>query len=420
MRIVIADYSGHPFQVQLSRELAGRGHAVLHLHFSEFQTPKGRLTVGPGDPATLRIEPISLGRPFAKHALVKRRNQEIEIGKRFATRIAGFEPDVVVGSNLPLDSLRVVARRSRSMKAAFVFWQQDIYSVAIERVLSERFGVVGKVAGRYYRALEKSVLRSSHAVVAVSDDFVPYLDERFAVARERITVVENWAPLDEITPRPKSNTWSCAQGLVTKEVVLYTGTLGWKHDPSQILAMAEAFRTRPNTVVVVASEGPKAKWLESQSKALKLPSLRVVGFQPYEAYPDVLGSADVLISILEPDAGHFSVPSKVLSYLCAGRPIVLLAPAQNLASRIVDSSQGGKAIAAGDTEGWVKAVRSYLDNPVMRQVACQAARSYAERTFGIQGIGNRFEEILTRVHQEVAEDHRQWKGLASQAAAAGR
>jgi colanic acid biosynthesis glycosyl transferase WcaI len=171
---------------------------------------------------------------------------------------------------------------------------------------------------------------------------------------------------------------------------------------------------------VVASEGPCAKWLERQSIDLKLPSLRVIGFQPYAAYPDVLGSADVLISILEADAGHFSVPSKVLSYLCAGRPIVLSAPAENLASRILESSRGGKAIAAGDTSGLIRAVRVYLENPAMRKAACHASRSYAERTFRIQGIGNRFEEILMRVHREFTGDHRPRTRPDSFAAAAGR
>lgn len=49
MRILICDYSGHPFQVELSRGLAARGHAVLHLHFADFQTPKGNLRVLPGE-----------------------------------------------------------------------------------------------------------------------------------------------------------------------------------------------------------------------------------------------------------------------------------------------------------------------------------------------------------------------------------
>ncbi|RYJ01060.1 MAG: glycosyltransferase WbuB, partial [Actinomycetales bacterium] len=30
MKVVVHDFSGHPFQVQLSRELARRGHDVVH------------------------------------------------------------------------------------------------------------------------------------------------------------------------------------------------------------------------------------------------------------------------------------------------------------------------------------------------------------------------------------------------------
>lgn len=56
MKIIVSDYSGHPFQVQLSRELARRGHQVKHLHFAEFQTPKGNLQRQAADPATFDIE----------------------------------------------------------------------------------------------------------------------------------------------------------------------------------------------------------------------------------------------------------------------------------------------------------------------------------------------------------------------------
>ena len=39
-----------------------------------------------------------------------------------------------------------------------------------------------------------------------------------------------------------------------------------------------------------------------------------------------LGSADILLGLLEPEATAFSIPSKVLSYMSAGRPIVGLMP----------------------------------------------------------------------------------------------
>ena len=43
MRILVNDYAGHPFQLQLSRELARRGHTILHTYFADAKGPKGNL-----------------------------------------------------------------------------------------------------------------------------------------------------------------------------------------------------------------------------------------------------------------------------------------------------------------------------------------------------------------------------------------
>ncbi len=318
------------------------------------------------------------------------------MGKRIAARLDAFAPQVVVGSNLPLDSLRIVARSCRRRHCGFVFWQQDIYSVAIERILSEKFGPAGRLFGKYYKSIEAGVLRASQATVVISQDFIQALRQEFGFAGGNIHVVENWAPLDEIVPRPKDTPWARAQGLWDRKVVLYTGTLGMKHDPRLILAAAEAFCGRSDVEVVVGSEGPAADWLATQAREKKLTNLRVLGFQPFDVYSDVLGSADVLISILEPESGVYSVPSKVLSYLSAGRAIVLSAPQENLASRIVTQSGAGSAVAPGNPAGFVAAIARFLEDTAARDAAGGNGRRYAEQTFDITRIGDRFEAILQK------------------------
>jgi colanic acid biosynthesis glycosyl transferase WcaI len=67
MRILLHDNSGHPFQVQLARELARRGHVVRHLFNARFQTPRGSLTQLPGDPTTFEVASIDPGQPMAKY-----------------------------------------------------------------------------------------------------------------------------------------------------------------------------------------------------------------------------------------------------------------------------------------------------------------------------------------------------------------
>jgi glycosyltransferase involved in cell wall biosynthesis len=363
------------------------------LHLAEFQAPKGELRLRADDPEALEILPVSLGRPFAKYSFIARRRQEIEIGKRIGARIVEFTRDVVLG-NLPLVALGKVLAACSSANRPFVFWQQDIYSTAIAELLGRKFGIIGRALGLYYRRLEARALAASAAVVVIADDFLAAITPDFRLGTSNLHVIENWAPLAHIEVRPKANEWAVAQQLADKEVVLYTGTLGLKHDPGRILTLAQSLRSRPHAIIIVASEGPAADWLARESRKTALDNLRVLPFQPFGTYADVLGSGDVLIAMLQPEAGRFSVPSKILSYLCAGRAIVLSAPAENLAWRTLAKSGGGIAVPAHDTDAFIAAVQSFLADPDARARAGRNGRAYAERNFDIGAIADRFESVL--------------------------
>ena len=88
------------------------------------------------------------------------------------------------------------------------------------------------------------------------------------------------------------------------------------------------------------------------------------------------------------------MPSKILSYLCAARPIVLSAPAENLASRTVTAAGAGVTVSAGDANGFSSATVAFLMDADRRARAGRNGRAYAERTFEIRAIADRFEGIL--------------------------
>jgi len=117
-------------------------------------------------------------------------------------------------------------------------------------------------------------------------------------------------------------------------------------------------------------------------------------FQPFEQLENVLGTADVLMAILEPDAGVFSVPSKVLSYLCAGRALLLAVPPENLAARIVAGREAGIVVPPTDTDAFVRAGMELAQDATRREQMGRNARAYAEETFDIRRITDRFLEIF--------------------------
>lgn len=390
MRLVLHDYSGHPFPIELSRELAGRGHRVQHVHCTSYRTGKGALVRREHDPEGLELVPIDLGAPFDKYRYHRRIAQELRYGRLFCEQVDPDEVDVLVCGNVPLLALGVIARWARRHDLPLVFWQQDVYSLAMGQGARSALPVVGHAAARGFVALERHVARTSAQVVVISPDFLPILDA-WGVPAERAHVIENWAPLGDLSPRPRDNTWAQDHGLGERPRLVYSGTIGLKHDPAPLLALARAL---PEADLVVVSEGPGADWVAEQAAAEGLDHVQVTGFQPIEDFPEVLGSADVLVALLEPDAGVFSVPSKVLSYHCAGRPILAAVPADNLAARTIDGAGSGVVVRPGDAAGLVAAAEKLLSDAAWRADLGRAARAHAESAFAIERIADRFEDVL--------------------------
>ena len=404
MRIVVHDYSGHPFQMQLSRALAAQGHDVLHLFFESFQSPRGAVHLRPGDPRSLEIEGILFDEPFAKYSnFVKRRRQEIRYGKMAARRIAEYRPDLLLSANAPLDAQRIIQRAAERLGSKFVFWLQDIYSLAITTILKQRGFPLASLVGAWYTHLERKMLAASHAVVMISPDFAPVL-KHWGVPLSRLYTIENWAVREEITPHAQDNPWSREHGLAGRFVFLYSGTIGMKHNPALLVDLAASMQSDPDVIVVVVSQGERAEWIRGEVQRRGITNLRLLPLQPWERMSEVLSSASVLTALLGEESGAFSVPSKVLSYLCAGRPLLLSVPAPNLAARIVSGQTTGSGPISGrrlglvappgDDAAFLAAARALHHDPARRQELAANALAYAESTFDIIRIAAQFTQVF--------------------------
>lgn len=398
LRLVHLDYGGYPCQVQLSRALAARGHETLHLFCPAYVGGKGRVSAEPGDPATFRVEPLLPDEPFERYSPMSRLRHETKFARAFLTRLKAERPDVVIVANVPLLSLWFIARGLRRARVPYVFWQQDVTSHAIDHGARERLGAAGGVIGRGAIALERDVARGAVRMLPLGAAFVPVL-AGWGVPGDRVSVVGNWPPLDELPLRPRENEWARKHDLVGRPSVVYAGTLGLKHNPSILLEIAQHLAlVAPEARVVVVSEGLGRTWLAENSGGLE--QLVLLDFQTYTALPDVLASADVLVAILEPEAGEFSIPSKVLSYLCAGRPIVAVIPRLNAAAQIIDGAAAGVVVSAGDSAGAALAVADLIRSPKRAQQMGAAARGYAEQEFDLAAITDRFENVLKEASVE--------------------
>ncbi|MGI8929396.1 MAG: glycosyltransferase family 4 protein [Candidatus Limnocylindrales bacterium] len=388
------DYGGHAFVAQLSRELAQRGAVVEHTHCSSYTGGKGKLEHHDGDPGSLTFTGLDLGQPFAKHSIIRRFRQERQYGRLLVQIADTFSPDVIISSTTPLFTQVIINGYARRTRTRFIFWVQDLTSIAMGDELAKRFPIAGGLAGAYLRRLERRLLQQSDAVVVITPDFLPTL-ERWAVDESKVVVIENWAPLDELPVRPRRNAWSRRHGLDEGFVFLYAGTLGLKHNPELLVSLAKATAAVGEVRVVVVSEGSGADYCRRRADEEGLRNLLVLPFQPYDDVPDMLATADVAVVILEAQAGVFSVPSKVLSYHCAARPLLAAVTAENLAARLIVEQGSGLVVSPSDASAFVQAGLRLLHDDGLRTRTATYARAYAESAFDIATIADRFARIVS-------------------------
>ncbi len=400
MKILVHDYAGHAFPPSLSRALAARGHEVVHAFASSLQTPRGELQRNGEDAPTLEFREIPMDPeyPRYKYSFRRRRSMEIRYGHAAAELVRTWRPDAVLSGNTPTETQEPITRATVESGGRFYYWVQDFYSLAVDKLLRKKIPVAGGLIGAWYRLLDQRQFRRSSGIVTITEDFTPILTREFGVDPGRVSVVPNWAVIEDLPVLPKDNAWSRRKGLHDKFVFLYSGTIGMKHNPAMLLELAKRFEAEPDVRVLVVSEGIGADWLRRESARAGLKNLLLLPYQPFAELPELLATGDVLAGILEQEAGVFSVPSKTLSYLCAGRPLLLAVPQENLAARITRDNGAGLTVAPDDMEGFLAAARRLYESPEERERLAANARAYAEATFPIEKTADVFEGILSARH----------------------
>jgi len=118
----------------------------------------------------------------------------------------------------------------------------------------------------------------------------------------------------------------------------------------------------------------------------------------------VLAAADVLVTVIESDAARYSVPSKVLAYLCAGRPIIASIPTDNLAAEIIQSEGAGFVCPPHDRDQFLARAGQLIADPELRERMGGAGRSFAERSFRIEDLGDRFEALIKKAVDQRSDE----------------
>lgn len=282
---------------------------------------------------------------------------------------------------------------AKSKRARFLY---DIFDLHPESARNAGLLSDG-LACRTLLALDTRLCRLSDRIVTLSGPMKQAIARR-GVDVEKVNVVPFWLDERRISPRPRSNPWRRRQGIdASRFVALFAGTIGYISGADVFAAAAEHLRDagRHDILLLMVGEGVGRDAVERQAEAKALNNLRFLPFQSEEDLPDVQATADVGLVSLLPDSGASSIPSKVLGYMAAGRPVLASVPDDSGTAEMVRQAEGGIVVPPQEPSLLAEALCQLADQPEQRRRMGVNARQYFQRHFSKDSCCAVYERLLS-------------------------
>ena len=389
-KIIIHDYAGHPFQFELSKQLSNK-FIVYHYYYQNDYGPKADFK--DNDNNRLNIKGIGKTISYNKNKFIKRFFKDIEYGKELSQHISEIKPDVVISGNCPTLAQEYIIKSCQKNNSKFVIWVQDFYSHAVKLLLKKKLSFFSFPISFLFEYLEKKQLQKANSLIIISNDWEQKLLS-WNINNKKIKYIPNWGDIKNIEYLEEKPSSFLDENFLDKAKfrIIYTGTLALKHNPQIITNIAAKNK---NIEILVIGTGTGFQQLE---KMKNIPSnIKLLPLQPFEKMNHILNSADALLAILNEEASKFSVPSKILNYLCAGKPIILSAPKDNLSTKIINESKSGKSFEPNDLEGINNFLKILLSDKDLKKKYSLNAREYAVKNFNIKKISSQFENLINNL-----------------------
>ena len=365
-----------PYTSMLAEHLVERGHEVAVLagmpHYPEGRIRRayqGRLT------ASERHKGVEIRRRghyvADRQTAVHRAVYEASFLVSGSFLMATPRPDVIVGVSPSLSGAALAAEFAVRTSRPFGLILQDLMGRA-----ADQSGIAGgRRVAQVTAALEGWIARRATSVAIVAPDFRAYLLDR-GVRADRIVNLPNWTHIAE--PNGDREATRRRLGWTDDEtVVLHAGNMGLKQGLEQVVETAKIARGDrfANLRFVLMGDGNQRSDLERLAAGLSNVDFRP--FQPHETFPDTLAAADILMLSERPSVRDMSLPSKVTSYLAAGRPVVAAVAAGGATAALVGRSGAGVLAEAGNPGDILRAIASVRDDPATAERLGTAGRRFA-------------------------------------------
>lgn len=228
---------------------------------------------------------------------------------------------------------------------------------------------------RAWERLHRWALRRARPVIVLGEDMRERIMAK-GVDSVRVTVVRDGTainPQGATAPELDPEVIRTIRGDF-RFVLLHAGNLGFYGAWETLLAGARGLEADGIGLVFVG-DGAERDRLVAQASGCK--AVRFLPFFPASKIPSVLAAGDAHVITVKPGLEGVVVPSKLYGILAAGRPVLVVAPSNTDAARIVTRGGCGIAVNPEEPSEMIDAARRMSRDARRLQQLGEAARAAA-------------------------------------------
>jgi colanic acid biosynthesis glycosyl transferase WcaI len=316
-----------------------------------------------------------------------------------ATRTAGPGDCVIACTDPPM--LSVTMQPVLRPGTKLVNWLQDVFP-EVASSLGVR-GLDGGVGTVLRRLRNRSLAKASMNVVLGARMGAHLTDE--GIDPDAITIIPNCSDGKAIRPLPGGGValrreWD----LGDRFVVGYSGNMGRAHEFETIIAAAETLKDAPDILFLFVGDGHRLKSIRQEVQSRGLGNVAFRPLQSEDRLCETLCAMDVHLVSLRPELEGLIVPSKIYGIAAAGRPALFVGDPRGEVGTLLKQHDFGTAIASGDVNGLVQAIRSLNASPALCRRLGENARNAFDRHFDRSRVVDLWRSMLDELYAGEATD----------------
>lgn len=259
-------------------------------------------------------------------------------------KLRGRQFDIIFANQLSPVTIGIPAAVMRFFKRApLVLWVQDLWPESLQAtgVVRSRtmLWVVGKLVSLIYNRCD--------LILAQSKSFIMHI-QKYAGSRIRVLYFPNWA----------ESIYEASHAIAAPEVplkpesfdIMFAGNIGEAQDFPAILDAAEILKSELKIRWLIVGGGRMDGWVFTEIKKRNLHNcVLMLGRYPVDRMPSFFKHSNVLlVSLKDEPIFSMTIPSKLQTYLAAGKPVLGMINGEG--AMVIKESGSGVVCSAGNSQ----------------------------------------------------------------------